>query len=220
MGARLNVVAACMFIGSAAFGNVLDRPYKTVSDSELTEKIDRHDADAIRELGYRKSHPRVSKLKEIAEQDQPPQDAIQKFSHGKPALEKKYRHIFTRNYAVASQAAKMALAKLGDEVAFNEFVVGLSTSNPDYRSDCILALGYIGNKSAVKDLGPILLEKGGPPVRSKDDWPTPYSTLAEMSLGNILPNVLSDIQKKNPTKRIHFHDEWKSWWNANKDQYK
>jgi HEAT repeat protein len=85
---------------------------------------------------------------------------------------------------------------MGVDKYFDEYVIGLSSSNGAWRVKCIRYLGEIGDKRAVKYLIPIL----------GDDRPAKivhgrrsglYSLAAAEALRDILPDVFEQFAQKH-----------------------
>jgi len=128
-----------------------------------------------------------------------------------------------RQYGYASTAAKMALTRLGADDYITEFEVGLSTTNGPWRARCIQALGYIGDKRAVKYLVPLLSDDTAP---SRDEFGRgymSYSFEASEALRHILPDewqkMIEDL-RSGASSDSDFASKWKKWWQQNEAAYK
>ena len=137
----------------------------------------------------------------------------------------------TRCSDTISGCALVALAKLGDDNAFNEIVQDTKTNNAFVYHDSFKRLGMIGNKKAVNILGQYLFIDEPPPhevpPEKGPDGKTRQgvtkfhrpSYLAAQTLEAIFKNesptstnpdfyTNSDIQK------------WREWWQANSNNYR
>lgn len=195
------------------------RHYKGLPDKEIDAKTDGRDPDAILEMGYRGKKAAVARLKKIAEEKAPDEAAL-KAAKGpdgkvKPEVEKR----IARKYEKGSRAARMALAKLGEPGYVDEFVSELKEKD-GRREEALSALGYIGDRKTAKHLAEALSDESVSDVpRSAHELGTPYSYHAELALGEMFPEVLDDLRKKNPGKRFFLKEQWKKWWQQNKSKY-
>jgi hypothetical protein len=132
-------------------------------------------------------------------------------------------------YKEASIAAKMSLTKMKVHDYFDEFVVGLSTSDADWKSRCADALGYIGDRRAVKHLIPLLDDIKMvrlPPHQRRgkgSEVNVGASVSAAQALEKLLPQEAAKILQDHPAKDTSAHRpspaDWKKWWQDNKDKY-
>lgn len=174
-------------------------------------------SDDILVLGVRRDMTSLPLLRQIAETPSPTQSEINealKHSRTKNRLIKEYRD--------SSVAAKFALARMGERRYFDEFVIGLSTTSLDWRADCIIGLGYSGDKRAIKFLGPLLYqEKISGTAASPGAIYSSDADNAEIALHDLLPEIKrSEIEKKlknRPSRPGHI---WQLWWEENKNKYK
>lgn len=196
------------------------RHYKDLPDKEIDVKTGGLDPDAILEMGYRSKKAVIPRLKNIAGRKTPDEAAL-KAAKGpdgkvKPDVEKR----IVRKYEKGSRAARMALAKLGEPGYVDEFIGELNEKGKR-REEAISALGYIGDRKTAKYLAEVLSDESVSDVkRSSHELATPYSYQAELALGEMFPEVLDDLRKKNPGNRFFFKEEWKKWWQQNKSKYK
>lgn len=187
-----------------------------LSIDQLEKRAAIFDSGAIKELGIRKERSAVALLEKIADEPDlarlpPPPPGHIDIKTQDAAADIHYRNL-------SHKAARIALARIGVEKYFEEFIIGLSSSNGLWRSQCISDLGEIGDKKAVKYLIPILDDNTAPtnlPVRRH---PSLYSTVAIDSLVRILPEIEKQFQVNHPNR--HGTDaEWKRWWEQNKDTF-
>lgn len=193
------------------------REYKDASDEVIAERVEQHDPDAIRELGYRDLKGWREKLARLASEHEPPQAEIDKHSKGNKRRTARIREYLVPKYKNASLAAKMALAKRGDRDALRHFIMCLSTASDFEREACIQALGYIGDKRAVKHLIPILSEKGGPKAASSHILTEEFSETAAGSLERILPTANAETGGKTSEAR---RAAWLNWWKSHEEEFR
>jgi len=122
-------------------------------------------------------------------------------------------------------AAKAAAARQGDQKYFDEFIVGLSSANGRYRRDCIRALGYIGDQSALKYIIPIIDDcgyaYGGPGIGGPR-----FCSEALFTLKILIPMDSNFKETFPPVKSSNTKtlvDMWrpaiKQWWGQHRSQY-
>lgn len=195
------------------------RHYKNSSDSDIDKRSRELDPTAILELGHRGKKSDTERLKTIAEHRQPTAEDLKAAVGVDGSISKEREKSIYRKYERASRAAQMALAKLGDAKYTNEFVGALTSSGTE-KDNAIKALGYIGDRKTAKQLVLLLSDDRVSEVsRSKHEVGTTFSYLAELALGEMFPEVLADFQKTHPGKKMFFKDEWKKWWEQNKEKY-
>lgn len=192
------------------------REYRGVSDQMILDRVEARDPDAIRELGYRDIKNSKAILEQIASQAEPPQQEIDRRANGNKRRAAKIREMLEPKYRNASLAAKMALGKRGDRNALKHFISCLSIASGFDREICIQALGYVGDKRAVKYLVPVLSEEGGPPPPSAHVLTEPYAVTAADALGSILPDVATQIQVDSEKNRVK---AWLKWWKNHESEY-
>lgn len=234
-GFKYELAAAIMVIGMASIGtNVYakiiwhSRDYFQDDERnpiEARRKLAKgRSTEDILALGFRNDKVSIPMLRQFVATPVPTEaDYLQAYkTRGYP------RWILRQKYRDASRAAKMALSRMGEKSYFDEFVVGLSTTDAEWRTVCIQALGYIGDKRALKYLGPILAETGeASEQRSETDdhgkprvekyYYGPYSGIAESAFLDIL---LPEFMDKYHDRRAVPIGRWKEWWKENQDKYK
>jgi HEAT repeat protein len=193
---------------------------KQHSSNDLISAAKRHDPAAIRELGRRREQSSLRLLREIAiEPDVVVSDdqvRKQKTWASKSAARDKWMQDTFANQS--HLFAKIALARMGDDKYFDEFIVGISSTNPEWRRQCIVTLGEIQDKRAVKFLIPLLDDQSAPPG-PRGEISTPYNFAATAALQTILPDVDHEFRNKYGRDGTYFVDGWKEWWKGNKDAY-
>jgi HEAT repeat protein len=132
-------------------------------------------------------------------------------------------------YREAGIAAKMALTKMKVHDYFDEFVVGLSTSDADWKSHCADALGYIGDRRAVRHLIPLLddVKMVRLPPRQRrgkgSEVNVGASVSAAQALEKLLPQEAAKLLEAYPAKDTSAPRptpaDWKKWWQDNKAKY-
>jgi HEAT repeat protein len=169
--------------GAAAAGSVND---PAASVGRLREQAQAGDVDAILDLGDRRDKGAAAILIPLAQG--PKSVAIKK--------------------AKVLWASRCALAKIGIPPYLDELIAGLAVRNPAQRAEYIAALGWVGDPKAAQALGPILLEKGGPP---KPAGSATWAGLAAEALGEILPDVQVRLLLQEPGNPDRVK-QWRRWW--------
>lgn len=126
--------------------------------------------------------------------------------------------------------ALVALAKLGDENAFNEIVQDTKTNNAFVYHDSFKRLGMVGNEKAVKILGQYLFIDEPPPhevpPEKGPDGKTRQGVVKFHRPSYLAAQTLEAIFKKeSPTStNPDFYtnsdiQKWREWWQANSNKY-
>lgn len=116
-------------------------------------------------------------------------------------------------------AAKQVAAKLGNKSYFEEFVVGLSTTNGYYKRDCIIALGYVGDRAAIRYLILLISDQGSPEKSTPGYDPGTYAHDALMQLRKLIPpdELPKSLKDSAPIEQIRA--DLRSWWKQRKKHY-
>lgn len=177
-----------------------------------------HVLDAIIELGNRRERSSIDLLKKIAEE---PSAVVPTQQNGRVLSRfDQNEALFAERENIAHHEAKIALAKMRINPYFNDFVSGLSSTDTNRRSNCIVDLGEIGDKSTVKFLIPLLdspIPVGHSRGRAVERMPD--SLLAAGALSQILPAVSLQFIKNSTSKGYVPIPTWKAWWKENKADY-
>ena len=185
--------------------------FAELSLDELHNRAKERQPGALMELALRKDRTAIPLLRELA-RAKPSKEEIAA-ARNRKALFWGYQKTRTR--------AKIALARMNDEPSFQEFIVGLSTTNGEWKADCIEALGYIGDSRAVKHLGPLLFDDTGPDLGSIHEISLSFGNQAGRALSKILPDEFAVMKKQNPDfHEIKQEEFWRKWWLKNRDKYK
>jgi hypothetical protein len=144
--------------------------------------------------------------------------------------------------AKSSEAAKMALAKLGVKKYLDEAVAELTTTNSalfqaykvrhlngasseesaverakyDAQEQAFEKLAYINDPSAIKFIGPFLYDTRTAPFRGTDFFLATPAQLAVLTLRKMIQPLPSDA---NGTLDADDIRAWQQWWEQNKDKY-
>lgn len=175
----------------------------SVPATEIKRLASKRDASATYLIGIRNDRTAIPVLRQLAASPVPPETE---------------NHLVDR-YRKSSLAAKAALTRMGAHDYFDEFVIELSTSNPTWKQEVIEALGYTGDKRAIKYLGRLLEDDTAVPIGGHGLVQYHYQVAAE-ALGEILQPPFMDIVKNEPAMPRTFSKEWKQWWKDNKAKYK
>lgn len=124
-----------------------------------------------------------------------------------------------QNQGVA-EAARLALAKLGERKYFEE-VLSEFKQDVDVRkkAEAVKKLGYIGTKECIKDLAeyidtPLVI----PPLGdSKTHISVPLKQIILETLGETVPNP--PVKKKAGFFNNEDVAKWKKWWQENKSKF-
>ena len=170
---------------------------------------------AIAELGYRGDPSVIPAIKEILSQEvprlrissaTPKQDFVRQITE---------RERFFRRSLVAN-TARSALARLGDEDAFNDLARGLHASEPHLVLGVIINLGNTTSPKAAKFLISFLVDDGEPELRAEPRRATmPFASAAEESLANIFPDVAKRLFSNRGTPEAQRFRLWWDWWEEN-----
>ena len=115
--------------------------------------------------------------------------------------------------------ARAALTRMRAADHMNDFVVGLSTTNRVWKINCILFLGYIHDKRAIKHLVPLLDDNSGFENDSGDNITMPVSAHAALAMSDSLEDEVKKIRKADPSRGMSSPTAWKQWWETNKVNY-
>jgi len=147
-----------------------------------------------------------------------------------PVLKKCLTKSESRRPGTIGGYAQMALAKLGDDNAFNEIVRGTKTNDPIIHRESFIKLGMVGNEKAVKILGQYLFIDE-PPLREVPpekglDGKTRQDVVKFFRPSYLAAQTLEKIfRDESPvSKKPRFYDEkdiqkWREWWQANSNKY-
>jgi HEAT repeat protein len=160
--------------------------YSTYTVEQLRELAKTRDVDAILDLGERR--------------DQGAADILVPLAQGPRSVTIKRAKVFW--------ASRCALAKIGVAPYLDELMAGLASRNPKQRAEYLSALGWVGDPRAAKSIGPILLEKGGPPSKTGSST---WAGLAAEALGEIFPEVQVHLMLQDPGNRDRIK-QWRRWW--------
>ena len=171
------------------------------TDEEVRARARRGEPDALRAVadrGLKDMEPVLKSFADAPAPELPPEDDAK--THA-AALARVARLRIILDHERAQEAARMALAKLGDEALFQAFVSSASTGDVTSRNAAIAALGYIGDRKAVPLLARFLYEKGPYDPRHLNP---PTWEAAEGALALLLPDVAAELKANNIG--------WKRWW--------
>lgn len=203
--------------------------YDTAEAKDLIKAAGKYDANAVTELGRRRERSAIELLKRIAEEADVPEPPAQAYLPVDKMLEA--HRLEFRN--LSHLDAKIALARMGEGNYFDEFVVGLSSSNVDWREKCIKYLGEIGDKRAVQYIIPLLDDPATgprPPVPHFSTphhhidrvFPLPVALVAQDYLVRQLPDVAAQLDQEYHAKGgkggAHIL-AWKDWWSKHHGEY-
>ena len=220
-------IAGLLMLGRASANEIVLNSWEYYKTQEkepiavIRKQATQENQDAILTLGIINDRPSVPFLEHLAETPVlTDQELINKYPN-----RQKSRNLGTlkensrRIRQSASVAAKMALTRMGARSYFDEFVVGLTTSSYEWKTTCIYALGYSGDKRALKFLGPMLTDKSDPPVplgRDEDVAVVPYGSTSEAAI----KFLMSDDERAAFQKEVMSDPEAsRHWWERNKDKY-
>lgn len=125
---------------------------------------------------------------------------------------------------------QVALAKLGDDNAFNEIIQQTKTNDPIIHHESFIKLGMIGNEKAINTLGQYLFIDE-PPPRDIPPAKGPHGEQRQDVVKFFRPSYLAAqtletiFRDKSPTQtKPRFYDEkdiqkWREWWQANSNKY-
>lgn len=215
---RLFSILLCsLAIVETALGKERPRPYAKETDGQVEERALSMDAAAILELGQRGRSNARERLKSVA--DEPLHGPPSTDSKSEPNTAKQRTAKYSRIKArAAKDAARMALARMGERKYLRELVDELKSSDERKRVEAARALGYVGDRRTVKYVAALLSESGGPKGTPHEPAPS-YAQLACYALEEILPDAHEAIRRRNPGKRFFLVDEWRAWWKENAKQF-
>jgi HEAT repeat protein len=209
----IRIVFALIAIFSMNAISADDTPYEKQSSSELISQVARHNSYAIMELGRRRERSAAPVLRSIASEHD-----VDYLPHPKKQsqiAEWRMDSLVKYHINVSHREARISLARLGEKQYLDEFIVGLSSSNLDWRANCIEILGRIGDKRAVPYLIPILddnrMQHAGQSIS--------YANAAVGSLIDILPDVEKKLAQQHVLKADISPNDWKEWWSKNHSSY-
>jgi hypothetical protein len=99
----------------------------------------------------------------------------------------------------AGHAARLSLARLGERKYLDEILAGLSSKKPARRLRSLRSLGFVGERSTVARVVPLLSEGGE------------TAKVAAETLGEILPAVETQLLLIEPENADRV-GQWKRWW--------
>ncbi len=200
-----------------------------LSHDELVSEARKYNYTAIDERARRKDTAAIVDLRQIA--DEP--DEIFESSKTAPGMGRENAHqtrqrgrvVFAKNRA--HEIAKVALARMGQQQYFNEFIRGLSSPDESWKLKCIRYLGEIGDKRAIPSLITLMDEppttttdvnenapSNANPTRHRPVVNIPLS--ASMAISDIVPQANEQVLRIIDTKHLSFEAAWKEWWKENK----
>jgi len=210
----LGSFSVLVLIGNLYSADV-ERPFRSMKSADLLVKSRQHSVKAIRELGMRKDKSAIGVLKNLASE---PDVEIQISTGYIRSTER--REIRKKEMRRSSRMeARIALARIGETGYLEEFIIGLSSSNLNWKSECIRRLAEIGDKRAVAHLIPILDDDSAPPSEAFGHDKMVFSFQAALGLKVLLPDVHAGFVVKHNGRGKLFRDDWKNWWSLNKDKF-
>ena len=201
--------AAMLYGGLRYYAN--DKTPLEVLTQRAKKRFNVASEEAILVIGQRRERSAIPMLEDIVANPSPPKAILSKYPRN-------YEQVLIKGYRDSSLAAKMALARMGVGNYFDEFVAGLSSTSVDWREDCGNALGYIGDKRAVKYLGPMLNQKEAPP-KGPSHMNRSNASIAEDALFDLMPEkyAAEKARRNNSPPPTEF---WERWWEQNRAKYK
>jgi hypothetical protein len=117
-----------------------------------------------------------------------------------------------------ADAAKQAMAKLGDKRSYDEIVAELAIDGRT-RIEAMKKLAYIGNKSSVQEIAKFLYDSSVPPKSLAEDvgYNVPYCYAAAMALGQIIEDP--PIKENYGMLSKQDLEGWRTWWEAHQHEY-
>lgn len=131
-----------------------------------------------------------------------------------------------KEFATYTNAAQMALAKLGERRELDEILEESRSDEADVRSNALEKLAYVGGKTAINALAAQLEEKArfrATKLKMKDGsfiegdaaFPPP-SHQAMAALEKLVPDPPEYNRDFPGDADVEI---WKAWWKANKKKY-
>jgi hypothetical protein len=158
--------------------------------AEIVAAATEYNPVAIIELGLRREKSSMALLRQIAQEPDIPEPAAKRSASYKDRLVSRKLEGHNKSH----HEARIALARMGDEKYFKDFIGGLSSPDPSKRAEAIWDLTDIGDKRAVKFLIPLLDDDGTPPASGEVLRP-PIRFFVEDALEKILPDVRNKFVK-------------------------
>ncbi|MFC1679398.1 HEAT repeat domain-containing protein [Elusimicrobiota bacterium] len=209
---KTGAILICMVLTSGTFLGAAEKSdIGTVKMSILLKRAKKNDRKALLELGRRGNKSAIPLLKKVQK--------------------KKKKRGQTAPYC------QMALAKLGDESAFQEILQELRGEGPGSRGRAIKKLKYVGGNRAIVALANLLHEKqwrtrskkskvpGDAKAKAGQTMMTPLAYSAINALIELVPdpptgpvNWATEVEKEVEGKTLAV-DEWLSWWKKNKAKF-
>lgn len=174
----------------------------------------------VLELGLR-SDPRIlpALLKVAARYESQSRLRLRKIDGGRS--EKANDSDFREIEIPIEESARKAAARLGSKKYFDYLASGLSSSDDEYRLECIGALAYVGDRAAIKVLMPIV-DDDRIPVAKGDRIlyrPAPFSGSAM----NVIAKLIPADQVPEALKGFYSPETWKpaikQWWKNNRAHF-
>jgi hypothetical protein len=126
-----------------------------------------------------------------------------------------------KHFGGAGANAQMALAKLGEQVEFDEITHEANDKDPEVRWNGVRKLEYIGDKRAVGALGRLLQssESGTVLFGGNQKGKVVYEAPA-YAAARSLSKIVQDGPTRN-SERIHEDDlaKWREWWKKNSKKF-
>jgi HEAT repeat protein len=183
-----------MFLLASHGVAVAARPYENAPRDQVIREAENLRWAAISELGLRRDKEAIPLLRKIA--DNPENTEPTRFR------------------------AQLSLAQLDQLQEFQNFTMGLSSTNPDEKMNAIRILGDIGTNRAVRELVKVLDDPGAPPRRKGHVQRPSYAMSAVDSLTKALPSVWAQFLKESNGKGVVPIPRWKAWWEEHSNDYK
>lgn len=220
----LTLVFVSTLLSGTVYASSYDGIYESLTSTEVVHRAIAHDRDAITELGHRSPELGIPILQQIIAQPIPSELEALTILH--ISSESASAHKLTRKLIFSAEreryAAKVSLARLGDQGIRDEFIVCLSSTNRILRLDCMTAIGEARDQRAVKSLIKILDETDIYDADPKLQPPPPLMATAKnqresaaYTLSEILPAVYNSF-KEPDTYSAATQTKWKAWWEENK----
>jgi hypothetical protein len=213
------IIGFCV-LGSPVWGG--DSGTKTnASATNLIARLHELEAEpepADRERGYQIQEEKKAILLQLgAISDQAAVPVLKEYAYRQPS----------KPVSFVEGCAHVALAKLGDQTAFDEIVAELRDADRAIHSQAFTKLGMVGNTHAIKILASYLSDTSIPKVDESSLPPgtVPADDIEFRRRCDMAAAALAQTIKPSPTetKPEFYTDEdiqkWREWWEANKSKY-
>lgn len=222
--ATLVIISSILAWSLRSPARAADRRYSDMSTDEIITRLEDGNTAATNDilaLGTR-NDPRIFPLlrKAAAKHESYSRRAIRKADpsgRSELANEDYFRSI----EKPVELASLKAMARLGDEQAFNQFVLYLSSSTGDFRVECIDTMFYIGDRAAIRHLVPIMDDDR--PLYETSEYshhrPGNYSDVAMSTLRRLMPDSEVPVALRGFYSAAEWRPPLKLWWARHKSRY-